>query len=88
MNSPLFHGMDFINTDRPEMVFASIPLSVQESVAVLRETPERNSTIRAYHLYANSDRSVGFSSLKSISESSLDLIIAVLLDLLTSCLSD
>ncbi|CAB4292980.1 unnamed protein product [Prunus armeniaca] len=35
-----FHGMDFINTDRPEMVFVSIPLSVQESVAVLRETTE------------------------------------------------
>jgi len=61
MNYPLFHGMDFINTDRPEKVFASIP-------------------------HANSDLS--FSSLISISESSLDLIIAVLLDLLTSCLSD
>lgn len=82
MNSPLFHGMDFINTDRPEMVFASIPLSVQESVA--GKLP--SSTISAYHLYANSDLS--FSSLISISESSLDLIIAVLLDLLTSCLSD
>ena len=63
MNSPLFHGMDFINTDRPEMVFESIPLSVQESVAVLRETTELHD---AYHLYANSDLS--FSSLISISE--------------------
>jgi hypothetical protein len=40
MNYPLFHGMDLINTDRPKKVFASIPLSVQESVAVLRKTTE------------------------------------------------
>lgn len=40
MNYPFFRGIDLINTDRPEMIFESIPLSVQELVAVLRKITE------------------------------------------------